>query len=54
MKQLKGSTRGLEESLTVNQDLLEDRMNTLKSQLRIVQEEMSEKKAELKEELRIQ
>ena len=51
---MKGKTRDLEESLTVNQDLFEDRLNTLKSQLRIVQKEMSEKKAELKEQLRIQ
>ena len=33
IKQLKDSTRDLEESLTVNQDLVEEKLNTLKSQM---------------------
>ena len=54
IKQLKDNTRDLEESLTVNQDLVEEKLNTLKSQLKVVQNEVSENKAELKEQLRIQ
>ena len=54
IKQLKGNTRDLEESLTVNQDLVEEKLNTLKSQMRSIQNEVSENKAELKEQLRIQ
>ena len=53
-KQLKDNTRDLEEGLTTNQDLVEKRLNTLKSQLRVAQNEMIENKAELKELLRIQ
>ena len=54
IKQLKDNTRDLEESLTVNQDLVEEKLNTLKSQVRSIQTEVSENKAELKEQLRIQ
>ena len=54
IKQLKDNTRDLEESLTVNQDLVEEKLNTLKSQMRSIQNEVSENKAELKEQLRIQ
>ena len=54
IKQLKDNTRDLEESLTVNQDLVEEKLNTLKSQMRSIQNEVSESKAELKEQLRIQ
>ena len=46
---MKDNTRDLEESLTVNQDLVQEKLNTLKSQLRVVQNRMIEKKAELKE-----
>ena len=46
---MKDNTRDLEESLTVNQDLVQEKLNTLKSQLRVVQNRMTEKKAELKE-----
>ena len=52
MKQLKDNTRELEESLTVNQDLLEEKLNTMKIQLKVIQNEVSENKAELKEQLR--
>ena len=54
IKQLKDNTRDLEESLTVNQDLVEETLNTIKSQLKVTQNEVSENKAELKEQLRIQ
>ena len=54
IKQLKGNTRDVEESLTVNQDLVEEKLNTLKSQMRSIQNEVSENKVELKEQLRIQ
>ena len=54
IKQLKDNTRDLEESLTVNQDLVEEKLNTLKSQMRSIQNEVSEKKTELKEQSRIQ
>ena len=54
MEQLKDNTRDLEESLTVNQDLVEEKLNTLKSQLQVIQNEASENKAELKEQLRMQ
>ena len=54
IKQLKDNTRYLEESLTVNQNLVEEKLNTLKSQMRSIQNEVSENKAELKEQLRIQ
>ena len=47
-------TRDLEESLTVNQDLVEEKLNTFKNQLKVVQNEMIENKTELKEQLRIQ
>ena len=46
---MKDNTRDLEESLTVNQDLVQEKLNILKSQLRVVQNKMIEKKAELKE-----
>ena len=36
IKQLKDNTRVLEETLTVNQYLVEEKVNTLKSQLRII------------------
>ena len=51
---MKDNTRDLEESLTVNQDLVEEKLNTLKSQLQVIQNEASENKAELKEQLRMQ
>ena len=51
---MKDNTRYLEESLTVNQDLVEEKINALKSQMRVGQNEMTEHKAELKEQLRIQ
>ena len=51
---MKDNTRDLEESLTVNQDLVEEKLNTLKSQLKVIQNEASENKAELKEQLRMQ
>ena len=54
IKQLKDNTRDLEESLIVNQDLVEEKLNTLKSQMRSIQNEVSENKVELKEQLRIQ
>ena len=54
IKELKDNTRDLEESLTVNQDLVEETLNTIKSQLKVTQNEVSENKAELKEQLRIQ
>ena len=54
IKQLKDNTRYLEESLTVNRDLVEEKLNTLKSQMRSIQNEVNESKAELKEQLRIQ
>ena len=34
VKQLKDNTRGIEESSTVNQDVVEEKLNTLKNQLR--------------------
>ena len=52
IKQLKDNTRELEESLTVNQDLVEEKLNTIKIQLKVIQNEVSENKAELKEQLR--
>ena len=52
--QLKDNTKDLKEGLTVNQDLVEEKLNTLKSQLKVMQREVSENKAELKEQLRIQ
>ena len=54
IKQLKDNTRDLEESLTVNQDLVEEKLNTLKSQMRSIQNEVSKNKAELQEQLKIQ
>ena len=54
IKQPKDNTRDLEESLTVNQDLVEEQLNTLKSQMRSILNEVSENKAELKEQLIIQ
>ena len=48
IKQLKDNTRDLDESLTVNQGLIEEKLNTLKNQLRVVQNEIIENKAELK------
>lgn len=35
IKQLKGNTRDLEVSLTVNQDLVKKKLNVLKSQLKV-------------------
>ena len=46
---MKDNNGDLEESLTVNQDLVQEKLNTLKSQLRAVQNKMIEKKAESKE-----
>ena len=54
IKELKDKTRDFEESLTVNQDLVQEKLNTLKSQVRSIQNEVSENKAELKEQLRTQ
>ena len=54
IKQLRYNTRYLEESLNVNKDLVEEKINALKSQMRVGQNEMIEHKAELKEQLRIQ
>ena len=54
IKQLKDNTRDLEESLTVNQDLVVEKLNTLKSQMISIQNKVSENKAELKEPLRNQ
>ena len=54
IKQLTDNTRDLEESSAVNQDLVEEKLNTLKSQMISIQNEVSENKAELKEQLRIQ
>ena len=48
IKQLKDNIRDLEESLTVNQDLVEEKLNTLKIQTISIQNEISENKAELK------
>ena len=48
IKQLKGNTRDVEESLIVNQDLVEEKLNTLKSQMRSIKNEVSENKAELR------
>ena len=48
------SCEGFIVSLTVNQDLVKGKSNTLKSQLRVTQNEMSVNKAELIEQLRIQ
>ena len=48
IKQLKDNTRDLDESLTVNQGLIEEKLNTLKNQLRVVQNEITENKVELK------
>ena len=53
IKQLKDNTSDLKESLTVNQDLVGEKLNTLKSQLRVAQDEIIENKIELKEQLRI-
>ena len=36
IKQLKDNTRDVEESLSVNQDLVEEKLNTLKDQMRII------------------
>ena len=54
IKQLRYNTRYLEESLNVNKDLVDEKVNALKSQTRVGQNEMIEHKAELKEQLRIQ
>ena len=42
IKQLKDNTRDLEESLTVNQDLVEQKLKKLKIQMRSIQNEVSE------------
>ena len=52
IRQLKYNTRDLEESLTVNQDLVEVKLNTLKRQ-KISIQNVSKNKSELKEQLRI-
>ena len=36
IKQLKDNTRDIEEGLTVNQDLVEEKLNTLKSLLEVI------------------
>ena len=53
IKQLKDNTGDLEEKLTFNQDLVKEKLNTLKSQLR-VKNKVGENKAELKEKIRMQ
>ena len=53
IKQLKDNTRELEENLTVNQDLVEEKLNTIKIRLKVIQNEVTENIAELKEQLRI-
>ena len=42
IKQLKNNTRNLEESLTVNQDLVNEKLSTIKTLLKFVQNEVSE------------
>ena len=42
--------KNLEESLTVNQYLVEKKLNTLKSLLTVIQNEISENKAESKDQ----
>ena len=42
IKQLKNNTRNLEEILTVNQDLVNEKLSTIKSLLKFVQNEVSE------------
>ena len=42
IKQLKNNTRNLEESLTVNQGLVNEKLSTIKSLLKFVQNEVSE------------
>ena len=54
IKQLTGKTRDLEESLTINQDLIEEKVTTLKTQLEDIKKEINDNKKELKEQLRIQ
>ena len=54
IKELKDNTGDLEESLTINQDLVEEKLHALKSQLKVIQNEVSENKAELQEQSRIQ
>ena len=54
IKQLRYNTRYLEESSNVNKDLVEEKINALKSQMRVGKNEMIEHKTELKEQLRIQ
>ena len=54
IKQLRYNTRYLEESSNVSKDLVDEKINALKSQMRVGQNEMIEHKAELKEQLRIQ
>ena len=41
IKQLKDNTRDFEEGLIVNQDLVEEKLNTLKSQMRSIKNEVS-------------
>ena len=53
IKQLKDNTRDFEESLTVNQDLVEEKLNTSKRQKISIQNEVRKNKSELKEKLRI-
>ena len=43
IKQLKDNTRDLEESLTVNKDLVEEESNKLKSQFRVVENKIRKK-----------
>ena len=42
IKQLKNNTRNLKESLTVNQDLVYEKLSTMKSLLKFMQNEVSE------------
>ena len=53
VKQLRDKTSGIDESLTVNQYLVEHKLNILHSQLRIIKNYISENKRDLKEQLRI-
>lgn len=51
---MKRDPRDIEDSLTVSQDLVPEKLNTSKSQLKVIKNKVSENKAELEEQLRIQ
>ena len=50
VEQLKDQTRDLSGILTIHRNLVEDKLNTLKSQLRVTKNEISDNKAILKEQ----